>query len=732
MNYKITQVVILLFLIEGYGFSQNNLNADNFYIIDPLTIERISEQERMMVDSTLELFHKTEVDTSKLWLVNHLVDNCIENDVWSEFNDFMLHYSVSLLKQCSSYKPLKWQLVVSKYIALSLNNKGVLSFYQGKLDASLDYYYKSLDINEAIQDEEGMAGCYNNIGSIYYNQNDLDESLKYFKKSISLKNKNLNPISYANALNNIGSIYNAKGILDSAEIYFNKSLYLNNVYKDQSGKASCYLNIGSIQSKRGNYGLANLFLLKSIRVNEKLQDYKMVASAYYLLSKLHLIQKNVELAKTYAERSFQLATKIGYPEEIKDASLLLNNIYRGENNYKQALEFMDLHVLMKDSIESDRVKKDLKNRQLSYEYEKKALADSLNFARENMYNLKEMAEKDAKIKQDRVVRIILLLGFVLMISIIIFIYVTLKKIRLANERIEIEKANVEEQRDLLNQQYLLTENQSNLLKFKNREITDSIIYAKRLQEAILPSNQKLEERLNDGFILFKPKDIVAGDFYWVDKKDEVTYFAVADCTGHGVPGALVSIVCINALNSVMLQFPKPKPNQILDAITQIIANVFDSKKHQINDGMDIALCAWDKSTDMLYYSGAFNPLWLVSDRPDVGVESRITKQEDQDVYLHEIAGTRRPVGYYHEMMPFDMRQVQLNKGDRIYLITDGYADQFGGEKGKKFKYKQLKELVLDSLKEDMNEQCLFLEKEYYNWKGDLEQIDDVCIMGIRI
>lgn len=732
MNYKISQIVVLLFFVKGFCFSQDNLTTKNFYLVDNLDLKKIPLSELRIVDSVLNLYHESKEDTAKLGLINHLIETCRDDKVWTAYNQYMHDYAIKLLNNSAARRNIESFKRISNYLSLAINNNGVLSYYQGKMDEALFHFHKSIDISEKAHFDVGLCESYNNIGGIYYSQKDFETALFYFNKSIALNDKSISQISHAKALSNIGTIYANLEELDSAEFYFNKCLRIYTYENDKSGIASCYYKIAGLQSKYGNFELADSFLLQSIRINQEIKDDRMIINAYQLLGKMHFEQNNLSLAKTYAQRSFKLANDIGYPEGLKEAAYTLHHIYQRENNFKDALDMLELYINMKDSILSDKVKEDIKNRQLTYDYEKRALADSLKYAKKNMYNLQEIAKKDAKIKQDSIIRTLLIIGFLLMIVFIIFIYIALKKIRFANQKIAVQKKNVENQRDLLNKQYVLTETQSSLLQSKNREILDSINYAKRLQEAILPSDAMLQENLKDGFILYKPKDIVAGDFYWVDKKEDFTYFAVADCTGHGVPGAIVSVVCLNALNSVMLQYELPKPNEILDAVTGIITKVFERGKHQINDGMDIGLCAWNRKTNMLYFSGAYNPLWIVSSRNQLDAPTLLVSNETDNLFLHEITGTRQPVGHYHDSIPFELHQVQLQKGDCLYLITDGYPDQFGGEKGKKLKYKQLKSLILESMSLDMDDQGKILEEVYVNWMGDLEQIDDVCIMGIRI
>ena len=250
---------------------------------------------------------------------------------------------------------------------------------------------------------------------------------------------------------------------------------------------------------------------------------------------------------------------------------------------------------------------------------------------------------------------------------------------------------------------------------KNQEIIDSITYAKRIQDAILLPIHLVKNHLSDSFVLFKPKDIVAGDFYWVDEIDDKVIFAAADCTGHGVPGAMVSVVCHNALNSAVREFDLTEPEKILDKTRELVIKQFSKSTEDVKDGMDISLCSLSQRT--LHWSGANNPLWI------------IRKDSNQ---LEEIKADKQPIGKYAGAKPFTTHQIELNAGDTIYIFTDGFQDQFGGVKQKKFKAAQLKELLLANQKLSMNEQKILLMNTFENWRGSLEQIDDVCVIGIRL
>jgi len=296
--------------------------------------------------------------------------------------------------------------------------------------------------------------------------------------------------------------------------------------------------------------------------------------------------------------------------------------------------------------------------------------------------------------------------FILFITLIFTITkLSIKRVKDQNEKLEkiVEERTAE------------VESQKEEIEEKNKDIVDSIIYAKRIQNTILPTEVKLDKILQNYFIIYKPKDIVSGDFYWADKLDGKSYFSAIDCTGHGVPGAFVSIVGFNGLKRTVNEFKLRQPGQILDKLTDIVVDTFTASEAHLKDGMDMSLCSINYDTLELEFAGANNPLILI-----------------RNGEIIETKGNKQPIGDFEHRTPFTNHKIQLQKDDCIFLFTDGYADQFGGPKGKKFKLKTLKNLLLSISTKPIDEQKTELETAFNNWMGDLEQLDDVCLIGVKI
>jgi ligand-binding sensor domain-containing protein/serine phosphatase RsbU (regulator of sigma subunit) len=256
--------------------------------------------------------------------------------------------------------------------------------------------------------------------------------------------------------------------------------------------------------------------------------------------------------------------------------------------------------------------------------------------------------------------------------------------------------------------------QKDKIEEAHKEITDSIVYAKRIQSAILAPPRLVKEYLKDAFILYLPKDVVAGDFYWLEKvSDTKVLFAAADCTGHGVPGAMVSVVCNNSLNRSVREYGLTELGEILDKTRELVIEEFDKSDEEVKDGMDIALCSVEGMK--LEYTGANNPLWII-----------------RDGEILETKANKQPIGKYTDPEPFTTHSIDLSKGDTIYIFSDGFVDQFGGEKGKKLKPSNFRKLLLSIQEESMEKQKTLLDEAFESWRGDLEQIDDVCVIGVRI
>ncbi|MDQ3192241.1 MAG: tetratricopeptide repeat protein [Bacteroidota bacterium] len=572
-------------------------------------------------------------------------------------------------------------------IAISLNSIGYIYSNQGDIAKALEYYHKSLKIREEIKDKKGVATSLNNIGNIYDNQNDTHTALEYYNRSLKIREEIDDREGIARSLNNIGFIYGKQGNTFKALEYYNKSLTIREEIKDKKGIATSLNNIGNIFEDMGDIPAALEYHQKSLKIREEMNDKGGIAGSLKNIGYLELKSGNLSSAKEKALRGLALSREIGSPDHISANSGLISKVAKMQGNTKEALEMYELHILMRDSIKNEETEKASIKQQSKYEFEKQiAISD-----KEHEKQLAVSAEQE---KKQRIISYSAGGGLVMVVLFSIFIFNRLRVTR---------------------QQKVIIENQKKIVEEKHKEITDSIQYAKRIQEAILPSISSIQENLSDQFLLFRPKDVVAGDFYWLEPYGDVVYFAVADCTGHGVPGAMVSVVCSTALSKAVLEEKITQTGKLLDRTRELVIERFAKSGEEVKDGMDISLCALNTKTLKLQWSGANNPLWIINN-------------DQLNIYKPD----KMPIGKYDKPKPFTTHDIQLDKGDIIYIFSDGYSDQFGGLKGKKFMSKQLENLIRSVYRKTLSEQKEILFNSFEAWKGQLEQVDDMCLMGVKV
>ena len=686
--------LLLIFLFPLLVFSQQFADKE-YYLVDSLVLSNISKSDKHLIDSCLAIYHKSNNDSVKIKTIRYLTETCWDDEVWPRYNNWIykdVKNKITNSKNSDFYK--------SQY-AGSLNNIGYLYNSQGKVKQALEIYHSALKIQKEIGDLEGISTSLNNIGAIYNAQKQIDEALKYCKEALEIKIKLGNKKKIAMSLNNIGAIYNSEDKPYEALMYFKKALKIREAIGDNFGIGIAYNNIGETYFKQNKFDNALKYFQKSLKIQEALSNKNGSASSLTNIGKTHLKQGYVEEAKIVLTKSLALSKDIGSPHNISESSRILSLIAVEEGDYKTSYEMYRLFIKMRDSISSSETQKMAIQEEAKHKYETEKAIDDVEHKRTIAIE-KEKKEKQKVISY----AIALILGVAGLFLIIIF------------------------------KNLSLTKKQKQTIEKTHQEITDSINYAKRLQNAILPAISDINQYLEQNFILFKPKDVVSGDFYWFEHKIingvETSFIAAADCTGHGVPGAMVSVVCSNALHRAVNEFNITEPSKILDKTRELVIATFAKSGDNIKDGMDISLCTL--SSNSVCFSGANNPLWIVKELSNTTQEQLNQKSTlvIKNKALIECKGNRQPIGLYEKMSPFKQTKIELKKGDSIYLFTDGYADQFGGLKGKKLKYRAFKKLLIENANKTMLQQKEILTLEFDNWKGDLEQIDDVCIIGIKI
>ena len=576
-----------------------------------------------------------------------------------------------------------------KGVSSSLNNIGIIYKIHGDYSKAIEYYTKSLKIKEEQGDKNGIANSFENIGTIYSNQGDLNKANNYFSKCLKIYEEVGNKAGIASSFEKIGSIYDLQGNTKLAHEHYSKSMKICKELEQKEGIASNLNNIGNLHNDNGDIDLAFEYFSKSLKLYEEIEDKISISNS---LNNIGIIyEKRGSHAKAYefCKRALLLAREAGAVEKIEDAAKSLWKINKELGKHGSSLEMYELYIVMKDSIQNEETQKEIIRQELKYNYEKK---EAVAKAKHEAIMQQQEAEALAEQEQQSIIIWSVSIGLILVALFLLFVFSRLRITRKQKNEINNQKEMIEE---------------------AHKEITDSIIYAKRIQKAILPPERLIKKYLNDSFVLYKPKDVIAGDFFWIQSTNDQIIFAAADCTGHGVPGAIVSVICNHALNRAVREFKLLEPGPILDKARELVIKEFEKSVDNVKDGMDIALCSINGQT--LKYAGANNPLLIVRD------QKVLTTKAD-----------KQPIGKRDRSHPFTTHTMELEKGDAIYVFSDGFADQFGGKKNKKFKMKSFKELLLNIQKETMVDQKAILNSSFDTWKGDFEQIDDVCVFGVRV
>lgn len=592
--------------------------------------------------------------------------------------------------------------------ARCLINIGAIHTFQSNVPKALECYHQSLKILEKTNEQQLIATCLTNIGIIYDHQGDKTKALDYYRRGLKTLEKIGDKVGIARTLNNMGVVYQNSKELKKALYYYTRSLSIEEEIGDKQLIANSLTNIGSVYFEEGDLQKALAYYTKALKQDEEFGDKKLTVSTLHKIGAVYLKQGDLPKATDYAERSMALAREIGYTGDIQYAAELLSQIYQKQGKGIQALESYQLFIKMRDSINATENKQAAAEMRFKYEYEKKVSADSLKVAEEKKIVASRFKEEQSK-------RYTLYGGLALVTLFGGFMFNRFRITARQKQIIEAKEKETQEQNELISHQNQKVEHQNVLLEHKQKEILDSISYAKRLQDAILPPKSVIDTAFPQNFILYKPKDIVAGDFYWSETVNNRFYIAAADSTGHGVPGAMVSVVCSNALNRAVKEFGLTETGEILDKTRELVIETFAKNNAEVKDGMDISLLCIDQEHAKISWTGANNPLWYVKSGE-----------------LTEIKPDKQSIGKTENPTPFTTHHLDFEAATTFYLFTDGMADQFGGEKGKKLKKKSFQKLLLAVSSLDLSKQAEQLDEQFENWKGELEQVDDVCIIGIRV
>lgn len=564
----------------------------------------------------------------------------------------------------------------------------------GNLDSSL--FYTNLVYEQALKNNKYnyLSRCYSEYGLVSITQGNPQKAIEQFTKQLTTIKKNKLSSDFSGIYNNIGICYGNKGDWDMAREYFLKALNDDKINLREVTLGNDYNNLGvvflahySIDPLKPKFRLdsAKKYLKIGLTYRYKEHDSIGIAGSLNNLALIENETSNLKLALSIADSAFYIAKLNGYKKLQVEIYDTYDQIYSKMGNYKMAYEYVN------------------KKNKLNFDFEKEGLNNNIQqLESEIQIEQKQslLLEKDlalTKSEQQKQKQFgIIIIGAMLMIALLLFLF------------------NFFKSNKLLKSKNLLISEQKHLIEEKHKDITDSITYAHRIQSSLIPSQSQINKIVKNISIFFQPRDIVSGDFYWFSKQQNLTIFALADCTGHGVPGAFMSIIGINQLNTVVNEKGLIQPSLILNELRKGVVNSLNSSSDSDKkDGMDIALISFNE--EKLSFSGANQSIYILRNKE-----------------LIELKGNKQPIGLSDNNQDFSEVNFDLLKQDRIILYSDGLVDQFGGKDGKKLKSKNLKKWLIETADFKLEEQKELIANKLNTFKQNFEQTDDITLAIIEI
>jgi len=611
-----------------------------------------------------------------------------------------------------------------KKMGKAFMNIGNVHYQVGDYPQALRNYKTSIAYYDSSDYKMGLSGCYNNIGSIFEQQKKYVKARDYFSTAAVIYKQEREYKNLGTTYNNIGETYLKENNFQKARNYFSKSMKYRKMTNDKLGISAVYSNQAETFLKMGDLEAARSKINKALKIDFEVdykqgicEDLNFLGYLYFKQGKPH---KSIDLVK----RSLDISDAMYAPLQTKDSYKILSQAYEEMAHHEKALDHYKLYKKLEDKLFSKEKHRQIEELEMKYQVKKK----QQELERQDL----KLEKQQAVIKKQKIQKYAFIGGAGLLLIASVIIYLNLRDKRKANKvlrqqqeenevkNIELKQQNEEirSQRDELQRQRDMANTQRNQIAIKNNEITSSIQYAKSIQSAVLPEDNFITKILDHYFIFFQPKDIVSGDFYFINQKGNKMILAAVDCTGHGVPGAFMSLLGMSLLNDIIDEMGESNASDILNVLrTRVIQSLHQKNEPEENhDGMDIALCVWDKTTNMLDFAGAYNSLYFIRDNK-----------------LTEYKGTRMSISIRSKLEEaYTNHQIQLQKGDVFYLFTDGYSDQISDSTHKKMTRRRFKDLLLSINTQDLLKQKLEVVDYFEQWKGNYEQVDDVLVMGVRV
>jgi serine phosphatase RsbU (regulator of sigma subunit)/lipopolysaccharide biosynthesis regulator YciM len=600
-------------------------------------------------------------------------------------------------------------------LAASYSFLGLTYAHLGDYMQGIEFIQKSISLREQTGDKRGLANSYLSLYKIYIDIGESDKALASELKSLDICNDINDLQCVSGRLTNLGEIYQEKGDFNKALNYHFSALEISKKLNIKNRIAEVHENIAKNFSSTGNFEAAKLHLDSCFDIRKAIGDEEGLVSAKLVLTQINFLQGNYPAAIETGMRALQSGIQLNLPYLIKEAHHVLSSSYDKANNSTKALFHYKQFIVLRDSLYNIDKTKEIVRKELEFNFNKKQEIQKLEVA-------KKLAETNAESRKQKIIILLSVVGLVILTALLIFgLYQyrlkinSEKKLQYLNSDLNLKNYQLIEKTDII-------EAQHGTIHQKNKEITDSIKYARKIQTAMMPLKEEFQAYFRESFIVFEPKDIISGDFFWITEKNGKIIFATADCTGHGVPGGFMSMLGVSLLNEIINEHDLTEPALILSRLRKKVITALRQKglSGEQQDGMDMTVCVIDKNLMTLHYAAANHSFYLI-------------RKNGFNFELTEYKGDKQPVGIFgKDLKPFKQHIIPIQENDLIYTMTDGYADQFGGTKGKKFKYKQLKEMLLEIQSHPLSHQEKIIKDRFNQWKGDLEQVDDVTIIGIRI
>jgi tetratricopeptide (TPR) repeat protein len=603
---------------------------------------------------------------------------------------------------------LKTALMISQFIndsviiSTSFNNIGNAYAYQGDHVKALEFYMQGLAIEEKIKIQNNLHWYYSNMGNIYNEQKNTAKALEYSFKAVKVEEKRKDKHALSVTLSNIGGIYSGLEKNDSALFYYIRSLRLSEEIKDTFSIGLSLSNSAMMYSKLKRYKSAYEYASKGYQIAKSKGLTDLTIYCLKTLGEVDLALKKYDSAEKYFLQVESMSKQIHSKLLISDGFLSLSSFYDKKQDFKKAYEYYKLYSDSKDTLLNEGNSKIITEMNTKYTTEKKEKEIELLKKNEDIQNL-ELAKKKNELDRQRTVSISVFVGFLLLMIVAVLMYSRFRLKKKANEQLQSA--------------FNLIAEKNTVIEKSNLMITDSITYAKRIQDAILPAPEDLSKNLPDDFFIFyKPSQIVSGDFYWCSTQGDKTIFVVADCTGHGVPGAFMSMIGNTLLNEIVNERKVTCTKKIAELLDEkIIHSLHQHEGTDKYDGMDISICCIDKQTKEIRFTGAHHAMYACNG------------------HLEKIKGDPFSIGgaQQQKSKTFTSKEIAYEDGLCLYFLTDGYCDQAGGTSRKRFSSKQFENLLIEIQDVDMSDQKEKLEQAFDSWKGDVKQRDDVLVVGIK-